>query len=114
MDWGQIILGVGGGGAVAALIAALAGRGKNRADAAATLVGASTETIKALRGEIEQIQADVSELRGEIRELRSALATEEARRRHAIHYIRVLVDLIHDIAPGTEMPAPPEPLREIL
>lgn len=113
MDLSQILIILGGSSVIGAIIAAIAGRGKNKADAAATLLGASAGTVASLRAEVEAVQADVKELREEIKLLRAELRTEERRTRAAARYIGQLLDLIRRHAPDASVPDPPAELDHL-
>ena len=114
VDLTQLFIGIGGGAGFSALVAAFAGRGKQRADAAAVMTGATGATIAALRTELEAVQEDVRELRREVSEVSQQLYREQRTVASAARYIGALLRIIRDHAPDAQVPDPPDELRDLV
>lgn len=119
MNWIQVLTGGGVGAVLVALITAITGRGKNRADAAKTLAEASATTVASLGAQLKEtetrLNARIDGLQGEVNTLKLLLQTEERRVRAAARYIGQLLGLLRTHAPDASLPDLPEdlePLRE--
>ena len=129
MDIPQILVAVGSvlgsGGIIAAVVTALAGRGKARADAAASLTTTATGLLGPLREEVdtlrrlrdedrEEFRREIAEMRQRVDDIESELRDERDRNWSLVGYARRLIDSHRRHAPGVPIPAPTTDIVDII
>ncbi len=96
-SWKQLLLGLGGGGGIVAIINYVAGRGKNKADAAASLVSASGNLLDRYIQEVEQLAAKVDRYGERISFLEGKVDTQEREKRWLLTRVHQLEEYIRSV-----------------
>jgi chromosome segregation ATPase len=108
---GAILTGLAG---IAAVITAFSGRGKSRAEAAASLTNTATELIEPLRTELKSVRDDLTDARERLTTVEQKLRDEEQRSWSLVAYIRRLIDSHRRHAPDAPIPDPPTGISDII
>ena len=96
-SWKQLLIGVGGGGGLVAIVGWISTRGKNKADAAASLVSASGNLLDRYIQEVEQLAQKVDRYGERISFLEGKVDTHEREKRWLVSRIHQLEEYIRSV-----------------